>query len=490
MKKTRLTALLLTLALLLGLSLSGFAAPAETANESAAASEPAQTEPVQAEAPQSTATEPDAPAPLKEYGLPVDYEVEATAAALIELNSDTLAYGYNIDKRIYPASLTKIMTCMVAIKNGHMNDLVTVTESSLADFDPNGSSAGLKIGEQLTLRELLYCIMVESANDACDVVAEYIAGDIDTYVQMMNDQAKALGMTSTHYVNTHGMHDSEHYTTVRDLSTLSRWAWQYEEFQEFATTTMHTVPATNLSDERKIYTTNYLVSTHIQSQYYYSKASGIKTGFTTPAGCCLISTAKDKGLYFMSIVCGCEMRKDSNGADYDMRFPVSKKLFEYGFDHFSFVQVLTDTKMQDQPSVLYAAGRGDVVVHAAQKVSVLLPDSCKRSDIRMELHYDTEQLEAPLTQGQRVGTVSAVYDGHTLATCDLVTLTAVSRSSPIAVAEKSDNFFARMVAKLLRYWYLSVPVTLLFFLVCALLIVRWHNIRKAKRRHGRRRARR
>ena len=202
----------------------------------------------------------ETPPALNDFGQYLDTTVQARAAALVELNSDTLVYGMNLDEKVYPASLTKIMTCMLALEHGNLDDIVTVSHEALQDLNAAGSSAGLLEGEQLSLRELLYCVMISSANEACNVVAEYIAGDIPSFVALMNAQAAALGMTGTHFANAHGLHDENHYTTVRDLVTLARWAWQSEQFQEFSTQTSHTVPATNKSEERVLHTTNYLTS--------------------------------------------------------------------------------------------------------------------------------------------------------------------------------------------------------------------------------------
>lgn len=430
------------------------------------------------------------PVPV-EYCFPTeDFDVRAKAAALIELNSHTIVYGEELDLRLYPASLTKIMTCMLALEYGDLNDTLTVSSTALENLSIYGSTAGLIEGEEITLRELLYCIMVSSANEGCNVLAEYISGSIDAFVSLMNRQAQALGMSGTHYANAHGLHNDDHYTTVRDLATLATWAWQNPQFREFATTTAHTVPATNKSGERLLHTTNYLTSTDMENRYYYSLAQGIKTGFTTPAGGCLISTASSGDLAFLSIVCGCEMLIDSNGEDLDMRFIETKKLFEYGFDTFGYVQVLSNTAMLGQPQVLYADGRENVVVHAKDNVTVLLPKNYQPENITLSLHYDTSQaLEAPLEKGQRVGTVTAMYNDIPLATSDLVTLTAVKREAELPAESVNDEDLASSddPTGFLRYWYLTVPLLLLSVLFVVLLVIRAVNVRKAKMKRRRRR---
>ena len=435
------------------------------------------------------------PPELTEYAFPPeddDFWVSAKATALIELNSHTIVYAQDLDRQVYPASLTKIMTCMLALEHGNLDDVLTVSETALQNLSEYGSSAGLMEGEQLSLRELLYCIMVSSANEGCNVVAEYIAGSTEAFVAMMNEKAASLGMNATHFANPHGLHNSEHYTTVRDLATLATWAWQNSQFREFSTTTHHVVPATNLSEERTLITTNYLTSTETYGRYYYEKAQGIKTGFTTPAGGCLISTASEGDLAFLSIVCGCEQLIDSDGKDLDMRFVETRNLFDYGFETFHYVQVLTDTAMLAQPVVLYAKGRKNVVVHAKDNASVLLPRYCKPEDISMSIHYDSEApLEAPLAEGQRVGTVTAMYDGIPLVTSDLVTFSKVEREEEIETDTGTDvKAGGSLLSELLRYWYLTVPLLLMLFLLILLLIVRAVNVHKEKQAAKRKRQRR
>lgn len=438
---------------------------------------------------------------LKEYAYPTDYDVSCKGAALIELNSQAIVYGYELDRQLYPASLTKIMTCMLALEHGNLQDVLTVSGTALENLSVYGSTAGLMEGEEISLEELLYCIMVSSANEGCNVIAEHISGSVSAFVDLMNQKAKQLGMSGTHYANTHGLHNDEHYTTVRDLAVLACWAWQNPQFRIFATTVEHTVPATNMSEERFLRTTNYLTDTATYGRYYYEKASGIKTGFTTPAGGCLAATATNGDLAFLSVVCGCEMLIDYDGSDLDMRFVETRDLFDYGFETFTQVQIFSDTTMLDQKEV-QNGDSSHVVLHAKDNVTVPLPAGYDRQMIEIKLQYDSPMaLQAPLEEGQRVGTATAVYNGIVLATSDLVTLTAVNNPAaqmqedgqlssetgdPVVVppADKNDDGFG---AFLLKYWYVTIPFTLVLLLICWLLILRGINIYRAKQRAKRRR---
>ena len=248
------------------------------------------------------------------------------------------------------------------------------------------------------------------------------------------------------------------------------------------------MPPTNKSASRTLYSTNYLTSTYVESKYYYSRASGIKTGFTTPAGGCLISTASNGTLDFMSIVLGCSPQTADNGEFGDERFVESKRLFQYGFDNVAFVQVLSDTKMVDMPEVAYSAGRESVVVRASANRTALLPASCSSDDIELKIQYDDPlPLEAPLEAGERVGVVTAYYNGQPVASCLAVTVAAVERSAAKYAAAETGKAVSNVGSWFTRYWFLTIPLLVVLALLIVLLLLRSINIRKAKKRAQRRR---
>lgn len=428
------------------------------------------------------------PPPLREFNYPTEFTIDAGAYALIELKSNTIIYSKELDMKRYPASLTKIMTCMLAIEHGNLRDVLTVSSTALENLSEFGSSAGLVEGEELTLENMLYCIMLWSANEGCNVIGEYVSGDVESFVALMNETAKALGMENTHFANTHGLHDENHYTTVRDLTILTRWAWQNETFRRFATATTHVVPATNKSESRTLHTTNYLTATDVDSRYYYSLASGIKTGFTTPAGGCLVSTATDGDAEYLSIVMGCDLISNAE----DMRFIETRRLFRHAFDTYSFVQVLANTTMLGQPEVKNAKGRENVVVHAKDDAIVLLPKEYNKDDILIKLKYQGE-LTAPLKAGETVGSVSIVYQGVELAVSDLVTLTKVEAQENTKPQSTKDDTTSDNTEEEPKSVVKTVILTLLIIalIVGALFIgaVYAINAYRAKRRAAMRRQR-
>lgn len=489
MKKTEIISLFLLLSMLIGLLVLPVSA-AETGSET----QPETTE----AAVETSAPWADDPTGYRENllaGAPA-YEAGCETALLLELNSGIVVYAKNAESMVYPASLTKIMTCMVALEYAgkDLDKLVTVSDSALAGIAEAGGELRLQAGERLTLRDLLYYLMVNSTNEAGNVIAEYVAGDIPSFVSLMNKTASDLGCTGTRFANTHGLHDSGHYTTARDLSVITRKALTYELFREISNTVEYTVPATNLSNTRKITTTNnlilndgnrYLADNGDYYSYYLAEASGIKTGYTSAAGRCVISRASDGNMDLLCIIMGADTKMMSDGSVRYDNFVEAKKLFNYGFSNFAYAKVATaGMAPMFSAEVQYAKDKRGVVLIPSSDVSCLLPREYDKDKVTTSFRLDDPKgLVAPLDQGQKVGTLYVFYDGTQVGTSDLETLTAVEeRSVDKALAELTGKDTPEeeksLVQKLFSYWYVPVLLVVGLFLILIL--------RNAVYRHSRR----
>ena len=226
---------------------------------------------------------------------PDTFTVRAEGCVLASLNTGELLYQKSENKRLYPASLTKIMTATVVLDTANdLNEVVTAGESAIAILQGTDSSTmGLQAGEQLSVLNLLYTLLVHSANDAANILAERFGnGSIAEFVEKMNQKAAELGMQNTHYVNAHGLHDENHYTTPYDMYLLTRYALKNETFKKIVETVRYTLPATNKHGQRILATTNFLQDANsVTPEYFYKYAGGVKTGYTDEAGRCLVSTA-------------------------------------------------------------------------------------------------------------------------------------------------------------------------------------------------------
>ena len=499
MKNIRLILLLLVLVMLLSVTTPAVLAAGQDTPETTEAVE--ETEVPWAEDPSSYRQNLLADAP--------DYEAGCETALLIELNSGIVAYAKNAEEVVYPASLTKIMTCMIALQyaGNDLDKMVTVSDSALAGIAEAGGEVRLLSGERMTLRDVLYYMMVVSANEASNVVAEYVAGDIPSFIQLMNKTAKELGCTNTHFSNAHGLHDSNHYTTARDLSIIVRKAMTYEVFREICATVEYVVPETNLSASKKLTTTNFLIlnnGDHYLADngnyytYYYAPATGIKTGYTSAAGRCVVSRANDGNLDLLCIIMGAETRLMSDGSIRYDNFVEAKKLFNYGFDNFSYAKViLKGIRPMFSVPVKYANEKRGAVLVPSSDVNCLLPKNYDPAKVTTDYKLDDpDRLAAPLAKHQKVGTVNAYYNGTFIGSADLETLTEVEEKTvehaiaDITGSEKPDNeksFFQ----SILTYWYVPVLAIAGLFVILTLRniiyrLVRRRAVRKQRERIERR----
>ncbi len=487
MKKTSIPSLLLILALLASLlcpavsAAPGEGEPAAEPSEAAAEPEPEaaapETEDTSAPEPSDDGVRTDADrAPYVVPGEP--YTVQAKSAMLLEMETGQILLEQDADKQVYPASMTKVMTCLLTLEHGNLTDTITVSESAMEGLSEAGSTAGLQPGEQLSLEELLYCMMLSSANEACNIAAEYVAGSVDAFVEMMNERAVELGCTGTHFANPHGLHDENHYTTARDLSLITQQALRNETFQEITSTVTHTVPATNLSEARELSTTNLLIDP--DTKYYYEYASGVKTGFTTPAGLCLISTANNGRMRLLSVLCGADYVFLEDGEQVNQNFTETKALFEYGFANFSNTKVLTTLYPITQIKVLASGGPEYSLLAPDHEVTALLPADFNEEDIIQDITYTSpEGVEAPIEQGQVLGHVTVTYQGHTLGSSDLVAITDIPRSTITAQKEETGSFLA-------VNWWKILFFGLLGFVALYFALVAFNRYRARKRRAMRR----
>ena len=256
-------------------------------------------------------------------GWPQGPAIGAEGAALMDADSGTFLYAKNIDEELFPASTTKLMCCLLAVENCPLNEELTVYQSAIDANEPDGSHMGLRAGEKFTLEELLYGIIINSANEACNVVAEHIAGSMDAYVEMMNRRAMELGCTHTHFVTTNGLHSEDHYTSAHDLALIARAFFSHEILCTIACTPRYVIKENDAHMEHSLRSKNKL---YPGQEYAYADLLGSKTGFTSKSRQALVSCAQKGEMRLI-----CVILKEETPAQYTDTLA----LFEYGFSHFS-----------------------------------------------------------------------------------------------------------------------------------------------------------
>ncbi len=422
-----------------------------------------------------------------------DYTAKAKAALLYDINSDTMLYSLNPDEQLYPASLTKVMTCLVALdlieeQNVALDEIITVPQELVNQVDPSGSSMGLKGGEEIPMIELLYGMMVQSANDACMMTAQRLCGSEEAFVERMNQKAMELGCEHTHFVNVHGLHDEEHYTCARDMAKIMLAAIQNEQFATLYSTSTHEVPATNVSEARILKTTNYLISEAVTDIYYDSRVIGGKTGFTTPAGRCLVTVSEDKstGMKLLCVVMGTKMEVASDGytvLSYGS-FEETRGLLNFGYKNYMGTQVLSDAQTLGQ----FPVEGGDAATQGkVQGLScAVLPAGSTLDSIRYEYLLDDGVMTAPLEENQPIGIVRVWYQSTCIAQQELYSAASIKKAVPIAKIPNVDP--AHPVETESDVWHIVMIGILVLLAVIFVLLVIGH-IRKAIRRAKRKKRR-
>ena len=412
-----------------------------------------------------------------------DWDVEARAALLIDPDTEEVLYARNIHERLYPASLTKIMTCLLvleAIDAGDlsMDSVLTASELAISLIPPDGSNAGIKPGEELTVENLLYCIMLSSANEGCNILAEAVSGSIDAFVEAMNAKAEALGCEDTQFANTNGLPDESHYTAAWDLYLITKAARAYPDFMTLAGTASYEVPATNLSEARKLRTTNNLISGWYTTGYLYRGANGIKTGTTSSAGYCLAASATRNGRSLLSVVLGAERVTLEDGTILTKSFTETIKLFDWGFNNFSRQIILRADELVGEVAVTLSQEQNSVKVHPAQEIERLIPDDMDPAkDIERSITWNAESVEAPVERGQVLGQITLRHqNGAVYATVDLLADEDVSASRLL--------IFQRDLLEFLHKPYLWAGLGGAVGLVVLVVILR--AVLKARRRRYRR----
>lgn len=362
----------------------------------------------------------------------------ATAPAVILFNSNTGKVlfeknGYQIK---YPASTTKIMTAILTIENCNLEDTVVVSDTAVVlPFGYVGAS--LQPGETLSINNLLHLLLLSSANDAANVLAEHIGGSVADFASIMNAKAKEIGCLNTNFVNPNGIHDgNNHYSTAYDLCLIADFAMKNDTFKKIVSTATYTVPATNKSEERILKNTNIFLHKYLSNEtlnpYYYEFATGIKTGYTTVAKSCLVASASKNNI---DLICVILEGNENENASYSERYEDARNLFETTFNNYSLHTVksandkITTSEIQNTHFLLKNL---DLVLES--NVDFLVENENLTNEFKPEILLYEDALTAPIKKGDVLGTVTYTYNGTTV-TRNLLA------SHYVPTAEMVDLFF-------------------------------------------------
>lgn len=327
-----------------------------------------------------------------------EISIDSYAGILIEDSTGKILYEKNSTEILFPASLTKIMTAILVLENCNLDDFTTITESAVS-FIPDGYvTADIFVGEQLAIKDLLYVLMLHSANDIANVLAEHVSGNVEAFAELMNSKAIEIGCTNTHFVNPNGIHENYHYSTVYDMALITMYANKIPEYRKIISTESYTLPSSNLYDraDRTYKNTNSLI--HSDNNYFYEYCIGGKTGFTSQAGRCLASTSLRDGLEFTCII--------FNADTSHIRAMDTINLFNYGFDTFSLNSIKEKNNLITTIEIPNATPETkDLNILIDNNITALMNKNVNYSNLEPEINLD-ENIFAPIHKGEVLGSIT------------------------------------------------------------------------------------
>ena len=371
----------------------------------------------------------------------IELGVEVTAEAAYIVNDDTgrVVYQKNADRRMYPASTTKIMSAALAMTmcGDIENTMVTVPYDVWVEFDGiDISNAGIYGGEVMSMSDLVHCMLIQSANEAASSVAAYFGRD--SFIEAMNRKAAELGCTGTHFVNPHGLFDENHYTTARDLYLITQWALTVPGFSEITSLSSYTLSETNVHSERDIYSTIMLQNSY--SGYYTRYIKGIKTGTIDESGRCLVTRAESGGMSFTAVFLGCPFEIDTRFWDEgNSVFTNARLSFDWLFDNTAVSEVVKTGTPVSETALKYASEKDYLMLYAASPVSTIIQTGTGESP---DITYETsvpEEIEAPVADGQVIGSARVYSDGVYVGDVDLIAMEDIKKSYFIYIMDRINR---------------------------------------------------
>lgn len=385
---------------------------------------------------------------------PAGPAIGAESAILLEANTGVILYAKNIDEKLYPASTTKLMTCLIAAENSRRDETVTFSHNAVFSIDKGSSNIGIDAGQAMPMEECLYGILTASANEVANGVAEHIAGSTDAFAELMNRKAEELGCKNTHFVNAHGLYDEDHYTTAYDLALIAKAFFQNELLSKIGNSASHHFePTASQPDDFIVRNKHQLITGEIP----YEGIKGGKTGYTDEARQTLVTCAEQNGMKLICVI----MKEESPEQFYD-----TVKLFDYGFTNFSAVNVSeNETKYSIQNSNFFHTssdvfGNSSPILSLNQDSYLILPGTTTFQNLDSKISYDT-------TEENEVAEIRYYYHGAYLgtATVDLAQKASVTYEFPEEAESLNKKNIVVVNVKIILLVILALAVVLIAIII-------------------------
>ncbi|MBO4693022.1 MAG: D-alanyl-D-alanine carboxypeptidase [Clostridia bacterium] len=388
---------------------------------------------------------------------PTGIELTAKSIMLVSLDTGEVLYSKSENERVYPASITKIMviTLMLESPDFDPNKKIAMTAEAQKLVLGTGSVvSNLQVGEEISSLDLVYYVLMSSCGDCAYLAAMTYGGTVENFVDMMNKKAKKLGLSGTHYQNPVGLHDPQNYTTAKDTYTLTAYALKNETFKEVCETVRYTVPETNMHPARTISTTNFLQDS--STNYFYAYAKGVKTGYTTEAGRCLVSTASYNGYNYLCVIFGCP---NTEGKRHE--FIESKELYRWAFNNFSFKEIADTDNPVCEIGVSLSFQKDFVTLYTQKEFVSVLPSDADDSTITIKPNYENKSVKAPVKKGQVLGTADIIYANNVIGKVNLVSREDIDRNILLAGFDILKTFFT---SKYMKAVYAVIALLIVIFI--------------------------
>lgn len=364
--------------------------------------------------------------------------ISANAYILIDNKTNTVLYSKNENKKMYPASTTKILTAILVIENSNLDDLVTASYDAIMSIPDGYSTANIQIDEQLTVEQLLELLLVHSSNDAANVLAEFIGGSTDSFVSMMNTKINELGLSDSHFTNVYGMHNEDHYTTAHDLAIIMKYCLKNDTFRKISGQASCSIPPTNKYGTRTYNSTNELLIPNSSSYYKYLTTG--KTGFTSQAKECLVSSAYKDDLELIGVVLG------SNN-----RFSDTRAIYDYAYSNYSIKIIANEGDIASNITISNATKETESLnLLLDESIPVLISNSQDISEISPEITLN-DNISAPIEEGSILGKIKYTVAGVTYSTNIIAEHNVEKSKLPVYILYLSIAFIFIIICFILIY---------------------------------------
>jgi len=401
--------------------------------------------------------------------------IQAESAILIDAKSHTILFEKNANKKQYPASITKIMTALLAIENLSPTDLITFSEESIFSIERGSSHIGMDVGEQITVDQALHAILLMSANEVANGLAEATSGSIENFAIKMTDRAKELGAKNTHFVNPHGLHDVNHYTTAYDMALITSYIYDNSYFQEIMKDITYQIPSTNKTTEIRYLSQQHpLMNKQRDSRMYREDVIGGKTGYTDIARHTLVTVAKHGDIELIVVILN---------AERDAVYSDTNKLLDYGINSYQTLNLHgPNTIIKTLPMYSVKSGQsyqaGNCAISVEKPLSLLVRSDIKERDITTRIELP-EYMELGANKGAIVGDITYLHGSQILAKNNLLIKDIDFSPSPYATILPIQNKFVPSRIIYLLLLIVALLIILLFF------IKRRHNKKRTKLKFNR-----